>query len=46
MLLFPFEKNVALFKVGITQTIINYLRQAIAAPCGLDALDYTMCCEG
>jgi hypothetical protein len=33
-------------QVGVTPTIINYLRQAIQSPCGLDTLDYTMCCEG
>lgn len=33
-------------QVGVTQRIISYLRQAIQPPCGLDSLDYTMCCEG
>ncbi|TRY72711.1 hypothetical protein TCAL_01130 [Tigriopus californicus] len=31
---------------GVTRRILNYLRAAIASPCGFDQTDYTLCCPG
>lgn len=31
---------------GVSRRILNYLRAAIASPCGFDRTDYTLCCPG
>ena len=30
----------------IGRRLLRYLREAISLPCGLDNVDYTICCEG